>query len=283
MKSFAMIMPLSPLCGSFSTKSILMYTMGIDVGSASSKIVILKDGDEIVVSDVVQAGTGTSGPKRVLEETFEKVSLTLDDMDYIVATGYGRNSVAYANKQISEITCHGRGIAYLVPDARTIIDIGGQDAKAIQLDKNGVIQKFAMNDKCAAGTGRFLEVMSRVLEIKLDDMADAHFKADAPAAVSSTCTVFAESEVISLLSQGVALNNIVAGVHKSIASKACSLAYRIGLEEKVVMCGGVAQDMGVVDAIEQELKCKVTVAPNPQITGALGAALLAYKSCTEKA
>ncbi len=260
-----------------------MYTMGIDVGSASSKIVILKDGDEIVVSDVVQAGTGTSGPKRVLEETFEKVSLTLDDMDYIVATGYGRNSVAYANKQISEITCHGRGIAYLVPDARTIIDIGGQDAKAIQLDKNGVIQKFAMNDKCAAGTGRFLEVMSRVLEIKLDDMADAHFKADAPAAVSSTCTVFAESEVISLLSQGVALNNIVAGVHKSIASKACSLAYRIGLEEKVVMCGGVAQDMGVVDAIEQELKCKVTVAPNPQITGALGAALLAYKSCTEKA
>ena len=200
----------------------------------------------------------------------------------------GRECVAdhfrqYANKQISEITCHGRGIAYLVPDARTIIDIGGQDAKAIQLDKNGVIQKFAMNDKCAAGTGRFLEVMSRVLEIKLDDMADAHFKADAPAAVSSTCTVFAESEVISLLSQGVALNNIVAGVHKSIASKACSLAYRIGLEEKVVMCGGVAQDMGVVDAIEQELKCKVTVAPNPQITGALGAALLANKSCTEKA
>lgn len=260
-----------------------MLTMGIDVGSASSKVVILRNGCEVVISEVVQAGTGTSGPKRVLEETFKETSLSLEAMDFIVATGYGRNSVSYANKQLSEITCHGRGIAYLVPEARTIIDIGGQDAKAIQLDKNGVIQKFAMNDKCAAGTGRFLEVMSRVLEIGLDDMASAHFKADAPAAVSSTCTVFAESEVISLLSQGVDLNNIVAGVHKSIASKACSLAYRIGLEEKVVMCGGVAQDLGVVDAIEQELKCKVTVAPNPQITGALGAALLAYQSCAKKA
>ena len=258
-----------------------MYVMGIDVGSASSKIVILGDNKEVIVSDVVQAGTGTSGPKRVLDEALGRAGLSLDDMNYIVATGYGRNSVDYANKQVSEITCHGRGIAYLIPDARTIIDIGEQDAKAIQLDKDGVIQKFAMNDKCAAGTGRFLEVMSRVLEVGLKDMAAAHFKADAPAPVSSTCTVFAESEVISLLSQGVNVNNIVAGVHKSIASKACSLAYRIGVEEKVVMCGGVAQDMGVVDAIEKELKCKVTVAPDPQVTGALGAALLAYKNCTE--
>jgi len=145
-----------------------------------------------------------------------------------------------------------------------------------------MIQKFAMNDKCAAGTGRFLEVMSRVLEIELEDMAGAHFKADCPAAVSSTCTVFAESEVISLLSQGVELNNIVAGVHKSIASKACSLAYRIGLQEAVVMCGGVAQDLGVVDAIEKELKCKVTVAPHPQLTGALGAALLAYEAARKE-
>ena len=259
-----------------------MYTMGIDVGSASSKIVILKDGCEVVITDVVQAGPGTSGPKRVLDETFGKISLALGDMDYIIATGYGRCSVPYANKQISEITCHGRGIAHLIPGARTIIDIGGQDAKAIQLDGNGMIQKFAMNDKCAAGTGRFLEVMSRVLEMKLEDMADAHFKADCPAAVSSTCTVFAESEVISLLSQGVELNNIVAGVHKSIASKACSLAYRIGLQEAVVMCGGVAQDLGVVDAIEKELKCKVTVAPHPQLTGALGAALLAYEAARKE-
>ena len=258
-----------------------MYTMGIDVGSASSKIVILKDGNEIAVSDVVQAGTGTSGPKRVLDETFSKTSLTLEDMDYIIATGYGRCSVPYATKQISEITCHGKGSAYSVPNARTIIDIGGQDATVIQLDPQGVIQKFAMNDTCAAGTGRFLEVMSRVLEIKLSDMARAHFEADAPAAVSSTCTVFAESEVISLLSQGVALNNIVAGVHNSIASKACSLVYRVGLQEKVVMCGGVAQDMGVVDAIEKGLGCKVAVAPNPQITGALGAALLAYEAATK--
>ena len=134
-----------------------------------------------------------------------------------------------------------------------------------------------MNDKCAAGTGRFLDVMSRVLEIGLQEMGDAHFKADCPANVSSTCTVFAESEVISQLSKGVSKENIAAGVHRSIASKACSLVYRVGMEEKVVMCGGVAQDKGVVDAIEQELKKKILVADNPQTTGALGAALIAFE------
>ena len=164
-----------------------------------------------------------------------------------------------------------------VPDARTIIDIGGQDAKAIRLDHKGNILKFVMNDKCAAGTGRFLDVMSRVLEIGLQEMGDAHFKADCPANVSSTCTVFAESEVISQLSKGVSKENIAAGVHRSIASKACSLVYRVGMEEKVVMCGGVAQDKGVVDAIEQELKKKILVADNPQTTGALGAALIAFE------
>ena len=178
---------------------------------------------------------------------------------------------------MSEITCHAKGIHHLIPDARTIIDIGGQDAKAIRLDHKGNILKFVMNDKCAAGTGRFLDVMSRVLEIGLQEMGDAHFKADCPANVSSTCTVFAESEVISQLSKGVSKENIAAGVHRSIASKACSLVYRVVMEEKVVMCGGVAQDKGVVDAIEQELKKKILVADNPQTTGALGAALIAFE------
>lgn len=198
-------------------------------------------------------------------------------MDFTVATGYGRFSVENADKQISEITCHAKGIYYLIPDARTIIDIGGQDAKAIQLDSKGNIQKFVMNDKCAAGTGRFLDVMARVLEIPLNAMGEVHFKADKWASVSSTCTVFAESEVISQLSKGISKENIIAGVHQSIASKACSLAYRVGVKDVVVMCGGVAQDAGVVDAIEKELQQKITVAPNPQITGALGAALLAYE------
>lgn len=259
-----------------------MYTLGIDIGSASSKVVILKDGSELISSAVVQSGTGTSGPGRVMEAIFKDNRLKLEDMDYIVATGYGRFSVPFANKQISEITCHAKGIFYLIPMARTIIDIGGQDAKAIQLDGKGNILKFVMNDKCAAGTGRFLDVMSRVLEVGLEEMGEAHFKADDPATVSSTCTVFAESEVISQLSKGISRENIVAGVHKSIASKACSLVYRIGIVNDVVMCGGVAQDAGVVDAIEQELKQSVTVAPNPQITGALGAALMAWEAAMEQ-
>ena len=260
-----------------------MYTLGIDIGSTASKAVALKDGKELIGHTVESLGTGTEGPKLALKNLFDQTGLSRADIACTIATGYGRLNCEGADGQISELSCHARGIHFLLPGARTVVDIGGQDAKALRISPEGKLISFQMNDKCAAGTGRFLEVMSRVLEIGLDDMASAHFKADAPAAVSSTCTVFAESEVISLLSQGVDLNNIVAGVHKSIASKACSLAYRIGLEEKVVMCGGVAQDLGVVDAIEQELKCKVTVAPNPQITGALGAALLAYQSCAKKA
>ena len=254
-----------------------MYTLGIDVGSASSKAVILEDGKRVAASAVIQSGTGTSGPGRVMELVFDGLDISQKDMDYIVATGYGRFAVPFANKQMSEITCQAKGIHHLIPDARTIIDIGGQDAKAIRLDHKGNILKFVMNDKCAAGTGRFLDVMSRVLEIGLQEMGDAHFKADCPANVSSTCTVFAESEVISQLSKGVSKENIAAGVHRSIASKACSLVYRVGMEEKVVMCGGVAQDKGVVDAIEQELKKKILVADNPQTTGALGAALIAFE------
>ena len=254
-----------------------MYTLGIDIGSASSKAVILEDGKETIASAVVQAGTGTSGPSRVLDEIVTSSGFKLSDMTYTVATGYGRFSVEFANRQISEITCHAKGIHYLVPGARTIIDIGGQDAKAILLSERGSILKFVMNDKCAAGTGRFLDVMARVLEIELSDMGKCHFKASEAAPISSTCTVFAESEVISQLSKGVDKNNIIAGVHQSVASKACSLAYRVGVMNDVVMCGGVARNPGVVDAIEKELKQRITVAPNPQMTGALGAAMLAYE------
>ena len=254
-----------------------MLTMGIDIGSASSKVVILEDGVKIIAAEVIQIGTGSSGPKRVISQALESAGLTIEDMDRIVATGYGRFAIDEAHKQISEISCHAKGIAFLVPTARTIIDIGGQDAKAIRLDSNGGVKQFFMNDKCAAGTGRFLDVMARVLEVELEEMQDYDAKATEIATVSSTCTVFAESEVISQLSKNVAKENIIAGVHQSVAAKACGLAYRTGLEEDIVMCGGVAQNAGVVRAISRELKKPVIIAPNPQITGALGAALFAYE------
>ncbi|MCY6355552.1 acyl-CoA dehydratase activase [Clostridium sp. ZS2-4] len=258
-----------------------MYTMGIDVGSASSKVVILENGKDIIAAEVVQVGTGSTGPKRALDKALSKSGLTLEDMTKVVATGYGRFALEEAHKQFSEISCHAKGIFFLVPTAKTIIDIGGQDAKAIKLDSRGGVKQFFMNDKCAAGTGRFLDVMSRVLEVELGEMAEYDSRATEPATVSSTCTVFAESEVISQLSKGVAKENIIAGVHQSVASKACGLAYRGGVEDDVVMCGGVAQNAGVVRAISRELKREVIVAPNPQITGALGAALFAYEEANK--
>lgn len=254
-----------------------MYTMGVDVGSASSKVVILEDGIRVVTEKVVQLGTGSSGPQRVLEEAFEASGLRMEDMARVVATGYGRFSFEGADRQVSEISCHAKGIYHLVPSARTIIDIGGQDAKAIKLDERGGVVQFFMNDKCAAGTGRFIDVMARVLEVTTGEMQDYDAKATEPAPISSTCTVFAESEVISQLSQGTSKENIIAGVHASVAVKACGLAYRGGVTPDVVMSGGVAQNAGVVRAISKELKQQVIVAPHPQVAGALGAALYAYE------
>lgn len=254
-----------------------MYTLGVDVGSASSKAVILEDGKNVIATAVVQVGTGSSGPKRILEMVYESSGLKREDMAYVVVTGYGRFAFEGADKQVSEISCHAKGVFYLVPTARTIIDIGGQDAKAIRLDNRGGVKQFFMNDKCAAGTGRFLDVMARVLETTIDEMADLDARATDAASISSTCTVFAESEVISQLSKGVDKNSIIKGVHQSVASKACGLAYRGGLEDDVVMTGGVAKNAGVVRAISEELKRDVIVAPNPQTTGALGAALFAFE------
>ncbi len=254
-----------------------MYTMGVDVGSASSKVVILEDGIRVVVQKAVQLGTGSSGPQRVLEEALTESGLKMEDMTRVVATGYGRFSFDQADRQVSEISCHAKGIHHLVPSARTIIDIGGQDAKAIKLDERGGVSQFFMNDKCAAGTGRFIDVMARVLEVSISEMQEYDARATAVAPISSTCTVFAESEVISQLSQDTPKENIIAGVHASVAVKACGLAQRGGVTPDVVMSGGVAQNQGVVRAISRELKQEVIVAPNPQVAGALGAALYAYE------
>lgn len=258
------------------------YTAGVDIGSSSSKAVILKNGKEIIATDVLQVGIGSKGPKIILENILKKSKLERKDVEQIVVTGYGRFGFSEADKQISEISCHAKGIHFLVPKARTIIDIGGQDAKAISLNPKGKIDKFFMNDKCAAGTGRFITVMSKILEIPLDEMKDYDEKAEAPVTVSSTCTVFAESEVISQLSKGATTENIIAGVHNSVAHKVSGLAKRTPLEDDIVMCGGVAKNTGVVRALKETLNRNVIVASNPQLTGALGAAIYAYEEILKK-
>lgn len=259
-----------------------MYTMGLDIGSTASKGVILKDGKEIVATSVVASGTGTSGPEKVRRELMEKSSLKRKDLEKIVVTGYGRMNYKDADKQISELSCHAKGTSFLVEGVRTIIDIGGQDAKALVLDQSGILQNFVMNDKCAAGTGRFLDVMAKVLETEVSKLGDISSRSMKEVSISSTCTVFAESEVISHLSAGEATEDIVAGIHTSIAKRVSSLAKRAGIKDKIVMVGGVARNKGVVEAMRNAIGMDIIVPENAQLTGALGAAIYAYNEINKK-
>jgi predicted CoA-substrate-specific enzyme activase len=197
------------------------------------------------------------------------------DIQGIVSTGYGRNSVSFADKAITEITCHAAGAFFINPDIRSVIDIGGQDSKVILLNDNGRVADFAMNDKCAAGTGRFLEVMARALEIELERFGAMSLESQKPSQISSLCTVFAESEVISLIAKGEKRENIVAGIHDAIGARVASMAKRVKIASPVMMTGGVAKNSGLVKALERRLKQKILISDSAQIVGAIGAALLA--------
>lgn len=255
-----------------------MYTMGLDFGSTASKGVVLKDGKEIVCTAIITSGTGTSGPERVKEKLLKESNLLESDMEAVVVTGYGRMTYQGAKKQISELSCHAKGVHFLVPDVGTVIDIGGQDIKALLLDKNGNLSNFVMNDKCAAGTGRFLDVMAGVLETEVSMLGEISMMSKSPVNISSTCTVFAESEVISHLSAGVNKEDIIAGIHISVAGRVAALAKRVGVKDKVVMVGGVAKNIGVVKAMEDALGKNIEVPKLAQLTGALGAALFAFEA-----
>ena len=213
--------------------------------------------------------------RRVFEELLDELGLARPEIVRIVATGYGRKSVAIADKAVTEIMCHAAGARCLDPSVRSLIDIGGQDSKAVVMDENGRVTNFAMNDKCAAGTGRFLEVMARALEADLDEFGALSLRAERPAKISSLCTVFAESEVISLIARGETRENIIAGIHEAIASRVSAMASRIGLAAPLMMTGGVARNVGVVRALEKVLGMPVAVSPHAQVTGAIGAAAIA--------
>ena len=254
-----------------------IFTMGIDVGSTASKCVIIKDGKELVAKSLVSVGTGTSGPARAIAEVLENAQMTEEQMDFILATGYGRNSLdGLADQQMSELSCHAKGAAFLFPEVRTVIDIGGQDVKVIEIE-NGIMKNFVMNDKCAAGTGRFLDVMARVLEVRVEDLGDLGDKSTREIGISSTCTVFAESEVISQLAVGTDKCDIIAGIHRSVAGRVSGLCNRVGIHDMVVMTGGVAQNHGIVKALQQQIGHEIHLSPLTQYNGALGAALFAYE------
>ncbi|MEM0330762.1 MAG: acyl-CoA dehydratase activase [Archaeoglobaceae archaeon] len=250
-----------------------MISAGIDLGSITAKCVILNNSKILSYKIMKVKPNLEATAKEIFEETLRSAGVKKDEISRIVATGYGRNMVSFADKKITEISCHAVGASFLIPQTGTVIDIGGQDSKVIAVE-NGKVLDFVMNDKCAAGTGRFVEVMANALGLKIEEIGSLALKATNKVRISSTCTVFAESEVISYLSAGEKLENIIAGVCDAIASRIVAMVNRVGLRKEVVLTGGVAKNLGVRRAIEEKLGVVVIVPEEPQIIGALGAAVL---------
>jgi len=252
---------------------LVTYFAGIDVGSTMTKAVILNNG---MTASVI----GPTGPEqrrlanKVMEEALIQAGISFQAMTFVVSTGYGRINVPFADKQITEITCHAKGIVSLFPRARTIIDIGGQDVKGIQMDGTGKILDFVMNDKCAAGSGRFIEVIADALGVPLNEVGDLSLRSETPAKISNICTIWAQQEVASSLAQGVPISDLLAGVHQSLADRICRMVHRLKVEDAVIVTGGGGKNRGLLKALSQQLDREVLVPNDPLITGALGAALL---------
>jgi predicted CoA-substrate-specific enzyme activase len=253
---------------------------GVDIGSTMTKVVIVGEGSEYHL-------IGPTGPEhrklanRVMEEALGQAGVAFEDLTFIVATGYGRINVPFADKQVTEITCHAKGLSSVLPSARTVVDIGGQDSKGIRVE-NGKVVDFVMNDKCAAGTGRFLEVVAEALCVPLEKLGELSLAAEKPAVIGNMCTVFAEQEVISQLALGEPVPNLVAGIHQAIAGRIFSLVSKLKIKPDVAITGGGAKNIGLVKALESRFGCAVLVPREPLITGALGAALIG-KQLYEKA
>ncbi|MHA1683009.1 MAG: acyl-CoA dehydratase activase [Promethearchaeota archaeon] len=260
----------------------MTLTVGIDIGSLATKIVFLKDNDILDYKIERSRHSFKQRSREIIDEILAEHGLTMPDVDKVLGTGYGRHSIKdiFGERPVTEITAHARGVHYFLPNVKTVVDMGGQDTKVIILGKNGKVLDFQMNDKCAAGTGRFLEVMAKTLEIELDEMEEMDAKFTEDVTISSTCTVFAESEVISLIASGASKPNIIHGIHKAIASRVNGMVRRIGVVEDVAFCGGVAKNKGMVRALEKEIGTKLYIAKDPQITGAVGSALIARDRIT---
>lgn len=255
---------------------------GIDIGSTMIKAVILDDG-------IIAAVIGPTGAEHrrlagtVMTEAAARAGISIEDISYTVATGYGRINVPFADKQITEISCHARGVRHLFPNAKTIIDIGGQDSKVIEIDADGHIRNFMMNDKCAAGSGRFIELMADSLGLELAEMGPLSLASKAPATISSICTIWAQQEVTAGQAGGIPVADLIAGVHNALADRVVRMARRIRVENEVVLTGGCAKNTGLVKALSHFLGQAVLIPEEPLITGALGAALMGRDICRKAA
>jgi len=248
---------------------------GVDIGAATAKAVILAS-DKILSFSVMPTGHSVSqSGESVLMNSLEKVMVSFDDLRCIISTGYGRKAVSFAHKALTEIVCHAAGVSSIMPHARTIIDIGGQDSKVIRIDESGHVSNFVMNDKCAAGTGRFLEVIAGVLDVKINEMGPTSLSSKDPCKISSTCTIFAESEVVSLRAEGRSREDLLAGINKAMSRRVAIMGKSVGFKRDVVFSGGVAKNIGIKKAMEEEIGMQILIPEEPQIMGALGAAILA--------
>ena len=264
-------------------ESGVYYVAGIDSGSTSTDVVILDQNGKIKSTMIIPTGGGAMmSAEKSLAAAVEKAGIQEEDIVRIVTTGYGRAYIDSGDDSITEITCHAKGAHYLNPNVRTIIDIGGQDIKAISIDEHGAVTNFLMNDKCAAGTGRFLEMMARTLGLSLEEMSVKGLEWKENIVISSMCTVFAESEVVSLVAQNKNVADIIHGLNVSVASKVGALAARLGKKNpgEYMMTGGVAKNQGIINALEEKLGAKLYICDEAQLCGALGAALFAYEKCT---
>jgi predicted CoA-substrate-specific enzyme activase len=254
----------------------MAYAAGVDVGSTQTKAVIIDEDRAIVARSLTMTGANVI---RAAEQSFEEAlasgNLREEEVEYIVGTGYGRYKVTFGNTQVTEISCHGRGAVHMFPDTRTVVDMGGQDTKAIRVSPTGEIVDFCMNDKCAAGTGRFLGAASSALDIPLDELGPTALRGEKAVKISTTCTVFAESEVLSWLGKGKRIEDILLGVHQSIAGRSTGLLRRVGVEEQVTFTGGVARNIAMVETLNRSLGLTVNVSDDSHYMGALGAALFA--------
>jgi len=254
----------------------MIYAAGIDVGSTQTKGIILNDKFEIVARALTDTGAYvTRAAEKCFVEALQASGVKREEVAYVVGTGYGRYKVTFGDAQITEISCHARGAVHMFPGTRTVLDMGGQDTKAIRVRENGEVIDFCMNDKCAAGTGRFLQAAAFALEIPLNELGPTALRADKPVPITTSCTVFAESEVLSWLGKGKKIDDILLGVHRSIGTRSMALLRRVGIEEQVTFTGGVTRNEGMVQVMNEMLGFKVNVSEESHLMGALGAALFA--------
>ena len=261
----------------------MAYAAGVDVGSTQTKALIVAEDRRIMGRALIDTGANViTAAETAFAQALASRGLDEREVEYVIGTGYGRYRVTFGNAQVTEISCHGRGAVHMFPNTKTVVDMGGQDTKAIRVNATGEILDFCMNDKCAAGTGRFLGAASAALDIPLSELGEVALRAKRAVKISTTCTVFAESEVLSWLGKGKKIEEILLGVHQSMASRSIGLLRRVGIEPEVTFTGGVARNVGMIDALNRGLNLKVNVSPDSHFMGALGAALFALdhiRSC----